>query len=265
MHRAKVVHRARHPQDFCLDATTLCELLDSPEIAALCAELESLRWTGRKGYGQRPAVRFQRRTRARAALRSRRLLGAPQRNQHEARKRLLRVQAARGGLLAHRASARVARRNRPNARSELGRRPLAARAKADRLHPLIPRESKRWRDLYRGRASVEREFGRLKHEWGLGPLRVRGLQKVALHAGLASSPASPARSPERAPSHSRRRSPPVTRQGAYAPASIRIEPVISPSFGLSFLPQSQPLADLCHEISHGTSLRRFASRFVTPS
>ena len=56
--------------------------------------------------------------------------------------------------------------------------------KADRLHPLIPRESKRWRDLYRGRASVEREFGRLKHEYGLAPLRVRGLAKVALHADL---------------------------------------------------------------------------------
>ena len=37
---------------------------------------------------------------------------------------------------------------------------------ADRLHPLIPRESNRWRDLYRRRASVEREFGRLKNEWG---------------------------------------------------------------------------------------------------
>jgi hypothetical protein len=31
---------------------------------------------------------------------------------------------------------------------------------ADRLHPLIPPEPKRWRDLYR--AAVEREFGRLK-------------------------------------------------------------------------------------------------------
>jgi hypothetical protein len=56
--------------------------------------------------------------------------------------------------------------------------------KASRLHPLIPRETKRWRDLYRGRAAVEREFGRLKHEYGLAPLRVRGLTKVALHADL---------------------------------------------------------------------------------
>jgi hypothetical protein len=56
---------------------------------------------------------------------------------------------------------------------------------ADRLHPLIPRESKRWKAAYRKRASVEREFGRLKHEWGLAPLRVRGLDRVRMHADLA--------------------------------------------------------------------------------
>src|SRR5206468_6273724 len=49
---------------------------------------------------------------------------------------------------------------------------------------LLQRETKRWRDLYRGRAAVEREFGRLKHEYGLAPLRVRGLERVALHADL---------------------------------------------------------------------------------
>jgi hypothetical protein len=31
---------------------------------------------------------------------------------------------------------------------------------------------------------VEREFGRLKHDYGLAPLRVRGLERVALHADL---------------------------------------------------------------------------------
>ena len=56
--------------------------------------------------------------------------------------------------------------------------------KADRLHPLIPRETPRWRKLYKGRASVEREFGRLKNEWALAPLRVRGLERVRLHADL---------------------------------------------------------------------------------
>ena len=62
--------------------------------------------------------------------------------------------------------------------------PKSVWRKSSRLHPLIPRETKRWRDLYRGRAAVEREFGRLKHEYGLAPLRVRGLDRVSLHADL---------------------------------------------------------------------------------
>ena len=56
--------------------------------------------------------------------------------------------------------------------------------KSDRLHTLIPRESARWRKLYRSRGAVERAFGRLKNEWGLLPLRVRGLDRVRLHADL---------------------------------------------------------------------------------
>jgi hypothetical protein len=41
------------------------------------------------------------------------------------------------------------------------------------------------RDIaYSRRAAVERQFGRLKNEWGLLPLRVRGLDRVALHADL---------------------------------------------------------------------------------
>ena len=63
-------------------------------------------------------------------------------------------------------------------------KPASRWIKADRLHPLIPRESKRWKSLYRGRACVEREFGRLKHEWALLPLRVRGIERVRLHADL---------------------------------------------------------------------------------
>ena len=62
--------------------------------------------------------------------------------------------------------------------------PKSVWLKADRRNPLIPRTTKRWRDLYRGRAAVEREFGRLKHEYGLTPLRVRGLGRVALHVDL---------------------------------------------------------------------------------
>ena len=35
-----------------------------------------------------------------------------------------------------------------------------------------------------GYATEGREFGRLKHEFGLGPLRVRGAERVAVHADL---------------------------------------------------------------------------------
>lgn len=55
---------------------------------------------------------------------------------------------------------------------------------ANRLRPLIPRETKRYHDLYAQRGSVERAFARLKTEWGLTPLRVRGLARVQLHADL---------------------------------------------------------------------------------
>jgi hypothetical protein len=63
-------------------------------------------------------------------------------------------------------------------------RPVSTWVAASRLHPLIPRESKRWKAAYRKRAAVEREFGRLKNQWGLKPLRVRGLDRVRLHADL---------------------------------------------------------------------------------
>ena len=72
----------------------------------------------------------------------------------------------------------------PRGQLPLACSPASVWIKADRLHPLIPRETRRFRDLYRGRAAVEREFGRLKNEYGLTPLRVRGLERVALHADL---------------------------------------------------------------------------------
>lgn len=53
-----------------------------------------------------------------------------------------------------------------------------------RHNPRISRHSERFRGLYKGRAAVEREFGRLKHDYGLAPLRVRGLERVRLHADL---------------------------------------------------------------------------------
>jgi len=58
-------------------------------------------------------------------------------------------------------------------------KPASVWIKADRLHPLIPRETLRWKGLYRRRASVERAFGRLKNEWGFAPLRVRRLERAA--------------------------------------------------------------------------------------
>jgi IS5 family transposase len=63
-------------------------------------------------------------------------------------------------------------------------KPASVWVAADRLHPLIPRETQRWKGLYRRRASVERQFGRLKHEWALAPLRVREIERVRLHADL---------------------------------------------------------------------------------
>ena len=48
----------------------------------------------------------------------------------------------------------------------------------------IPYGSDEWKRLYRGRSAVEREFGRLKHDYGLAPLRVRGIERVRLHADL---------------------------------------------------------------------------------
>lgn len=53
-----------------------------------------------------------------------------------------------------------------------------------RLFPRIPRHTERFKNLYRRRMMVEREFGRLKHEYGLATLRVRGLAKVQLHTDL---------------------------------------------------------------------------------
>jgi hypothetical protein len=53
-----------------------------------------------------------------------------------------------------------------------------------RHNPRISRYGERFRTLYKNRVAVEREFGRLKNDYGLLPLRVRGLQRVQLHADL---------------------------------------------------------------------------------
>jgi Transposase DDE domain len=48
----------------------------------------------------------------------------------------------------------------------------------------ILRSTNEWHSLYRRRSAVEREFGRLKHNYGLAFLRVRGIERVRLHADL---------------------------------------------------------------------------------
>jgi transposase len=48
----------------------------------------------------------------------------------------------------------------------------------------VPRESERSKTLYRSRGAVEREFGRLKNEWAMLPLRVRRIERVRLHVDL---------------------------------------------------------------------------------
>jgi hypothetical protein len=62
--------------------------------------------------------------------------------------------------------------------------PASVWIKADRLHPLIPHGSAKWKALYRQRTAVECEFGRLKHERGMLPLRVRRIERVRLHVDL---------------------------------------------------------------------------------
>jgi hypothetical protein len=63
-------------------------------------------------------------------------------------------------------------------------KPASTWINADRLHPLIPRSTERSRKLYHSRGAVEREFGRLKHEWALLLLHIRGIERVRLHADL---------------------------------------------------------------------------------
>lgn len=48
----------------------------------------------------------------------------------------------------------------------------------------IPYGTDEWKRLYRGRSAVEREFGTLKHRYGLAPLRTRGIARVRIHADL---------------------------------------------------------------------------------
>jgi transposase len=55
-----------------------------------------------------------------------------------------------------------------------------------RIQPNTPieRGTAEWTEIYKRRTAVEREFGRLKHTCGLAFLRVRGIERVRLHADL---------------------------------------------------------------------------------
>ncbi|MCY4086080.1 MAG: transposase [Actinomycetia bacterium] len=61
---------------------------------------------------------------------------------------------------------------------------IAARRRSGTGDGPIDRRSDRFKRLYRARSAVERQFGVLKHHFALGQIRVRGLDRVRLHADL---------------------------------------------------------------------------------
>jgi hypothetical protein len=62
--------------------------------------------------------------------------------------------------------------------------PKSVWIKASRRNPLLPRGTRRFGQTFAKRGCVERNFGLLKNEYGLTPLRTRGRERVALHADL---------------------------------------------------------------------------------
>jgi Transposase DDE domain len=77
------------------------------------------------------------------------------------------------------------KRKRGKWRCPAGRcQPTSIWLPSSRFHPLIPRHTNRYQNLRAGRAAIEQCIGRLKNEYGLKPLRVRGQERVALHMDL---------------------------------------------------------------------------------
>jgi transposase len=72
--------------------------------------------------------------------------------------------------------------------------PASVWVKADRLHPLIPRGTDRWKRLYHQRGAVERQFGRLKHE--------RAMLRDARLPGSRRGPPCPRMTPAASPASS---------------------------------------------------------------
>jgi hypothetical protein len=54
-----------------------------------------------------------------------------------------------------------------------------------RRHPPVPRETKKWKRLYRLRTSIERVNSRLKELLGLGRITLRGMAKILLRSLLS--------------------------------------------------------------------------------
>jgi len=54
-----------------------------------------------------------------------------------------------------------------------------------RRHPPLPRESQKWKRLYKMRTAVERVNSRVKELLGLGQLTLRGIMKVTVRSGLS--------------------------------------------------------------------------------
>ena len=170
------------------DSELVGRVLDTPPIRALVADLDAARWTGRPGYPTRSLIGAAL-VKAIYALPTWSRTAALIADHHG-------LQTALGAspsvYSCYRFQAKLHRHH------DLLERCIDSTVRAvargdhlrpwdgppTRLHPRLERASKTWKALYRGRAAVEREFGRLKHEWGLLPLRRRGLRRVELHADL---------------------------------------------------------------------------------
>ena len=64
---------------------------------------------------------------------------------------------------------------------------MQARLRLDQRRAHVPAQPARDAPrtaLYRRRVAVERELGRLKHDWALAPLHVRGLDRIRPHTDL---------------------------------------------------------------------------------
>ena len=86
-------------------------------------------------------------------------------------------------------------------------KPASRWIKASRIHPLVPRDTDRWRKLYKRRASVEREFGRLKHKSSCCRFAFVALSASSFTPTSPSWRSSPAPSQGREPYGSRPRPP----------------------------------------------------------